>query len=35
MDHMSYAIVMEEIARVCASTSVILSVQNSLYCGHV
>jgi butyryl-CoA dehydrogenase len=33
MDHMSYAIVMEEIARVCASTSVILSVQNSLYCG--
>jgi butyryl-CoA dehydrogenase len=33
MDHMSYSIVMEEIARVCASTSVILSVQNSLYCG--
>jgi butyryl-CoA dehydrogenase len=33
MDHISYAIVMEEIARVCASTSVILSVQNSLYCG--
>jgi alkylation response protein AidB-like acyl-CoA dehydrogenase len=33
MDHMSYAIVIEEIARVCASTSVILSVQNSLYCG--
>ncbi|MFZ0980059.1 MAG: acyl-CoA dehydrogenase [Candidatus Acidiferrales bacterium] len=33
MDHMCYAIVMEEIARVCASTSVILSVQNSLYCG--
>ncbi|MGC2330432.1 MAG: acyl-CoA dehydrogenase [Candidatus Acidiferrales bacterium] len=33
MDHMSYAVVMEEIARVCASTSVILSVQNSLYCG--
>ena len=35
MDHMCYAIVMEEIARVCASTSVILSVQNSLYCGTV
>ncbi len=33
MDHICYAIVMEEIARVCASTSVILSVQNSLYCG--
>ncbi|MGD0956559.1 MAG: acyl-CoA dehydrogenase [Candidatus Acidiferrales bacterium] len=32
-DHICYAIVMEEIARVCASTSVILSVQNSLYCG--
>jgi butyryl-CoA dehydrogenase len=33
MDHMCYSIVMEEIARVCASTSVILSVQNSLYCA--
>ncbi len=33
MDHICYSIVMEEIARVCASTSVILSVQNSLYCG--
>ncbi|HXW63398.1 MAG TPA: acyl-CoA dehydrogenase family protein [Candidatus Acidoferrales bacterium] len=33
MDHISYCIVLEEIARVCASTSVILSVQNSLYCG--
>jgi butyryl-CoA dehydrogenase len=33
MDHMSYSIVIEEIARVCASTSVILSVQNSLFCG--
>jgi butyryl-CoA dehydrogenase len=31
-DHQSYAIVIEEIARVCASTAVILSVQNSLYC---
>ncbi len=33
MDHICYTIVLEEIARVCASTSVILSVQNSLYCG--
>ena len=32
MDHISYSIVIEEIARVCASTAVILSVQNSLYC---
>src|SRR3984893_12049795 len=31
MDHISYTIVIEEIARVCASTGVILSVQNSLY----
>jgi butyryl-CoA dehydrogenase len=35
MDHICYAIVMEEIARVCASTSVILSVQNSLYCASI
>jgi len=33
MDHICYCIALEEIARVCASTSVILSVQNSLYCG--
>ena len=33
MDHVCYCIALEEIARVCASTSVILSVQNSLYCG--
>jgi butyryl-CoA dehydrogenase len=33
MDHIAYTIVMEEIARVCASTAVILSVQNSLYCA--
>ena len=33
MDHIAYSIVIEEIARVCASTSVILSVQNSLYCA--
>ena len=31
MDHISYAIVIEEISRACASTGVILSVQNSLY----
>ena len=35
MDHISYTIVIEEIARVCASTSVILSVQNSLYCDPI
>jgi butyryl-CoA dehydrogenase len=35
MDHICYCIVLEEIARVCASTSVILSVQNSLYCGAI
>ena len=33
MDHICYTIVIEEISRVCASTGVILSVQNSLYCG--
>jgi butyryl-CoA dehydrogenase len=31
MDHVGYSIVIEEISRVCASTGVILSVQNSLY----
>jgi len=35
MDHISYAIVVEEISRACASTGVILSVQNSLYCDPV
>jgi butyryl-CoA dehydrogenase len=35
MDHISYEIVIEEISRVCASTGVILSVQNSLYCDPV
>ncbi len=35
MDHICYAIMIEEIARVCASTSVILSVQNSLYCDPI
>ena len=35
MDHVSYSIVIEEISRACASTGVILSVQNSLYCDPV
>ncbi len=34
-DHISYAIVIEEVSRVCASTGVILSVQNSLYCDSI
>ncbi len=34
-DHVAYSIVIEEISRVCASTGVILSVQNSLYCDPV
>jgi butyryl-CoA dehydrogenase len=34
-DHVSYTIVIEEISRACASTGVILSVQNSLYCDPV
>ena len=35
MDHNCYSITIEELARVCASTSVILSVQNSLYCDPI
>lgn len=35
MDYMCYAIAMEEISRVCASTGVIVSANNSLYCGPV
>jgi butyryl-CoA dehydrogenase len=34
-DHICYSIVIEEISRCCASTGVILSVQNSLYCDPV
>jgi butyryl-CoA dehydrogenase len=30
-DHIAYTIVIEEVSRCCASTGVILSVQNSLY----
>lgn len=33
MDYVSYAIAMEEISRVCASTGVIMSANNSLYCA--
>jgi len=32
VDNVSYALAMEEIARACASTSVIMSVNNSLVC---
>lgn len=35
MDHIAYSIVIEEVSRACASTGVILSVQNSLYCDPV
>jgi butyryl-CoA dehydrogenase len=35
MDHISYAIVIEEVSRWCASTGAILSVQNSLYCDPI
>ena len=35
MDHVAYSIVIEEIARACASTAVIVSVQNSLFCDPV
>ncbi len=34
-DHVGYSIVIEEISRACASTGVILSVQNSLYCDPI
>jgi butyryl-CoA dehydrogenase len=34
-DHIGYSIVIEEISRACASTGVILSVQNSLYCDPI
>ncbi len=33
MDHVCYSVALEEIARFCASTAVILSVQNSLVCA--
>ena len=33
LDYLSYAIAVEEISRGCASAGVIVSVNNSLYCG--
>ncbi len=35
MDHVSYCLVIEEISRVCASSGVILSVNNSLVCDPI
>lgn len=35
MDTLAYALAMEEISRGCATTGVIMSVNNSLYCGPV
>ncbi|HVE81900.1 MAG TPA: acyl-CoA dehydrogenase family protein [Myxococcales bacterium] len=35
LDHVAYAVAMEEISRGCASTGVIMSVNNSLYCDPV
>lgn len=35
LDYMAYAIGMEEISRCCASTGVIMSVNNSLYLGPI
>ena len=35
MDTLAYALAMEEISRGCASTGVIMSVNNSLYCDPV
>src|SRR6185503_6797504 len=35
MDHVSYALAMEEVSRACASTGVIMSVNNSLVCDPI
>ncbi len=35
MDHVAYAVAMEEVSRGCASTGVIMSVNNSLYCDPI
>ncbi len=35
LDHVSYALVVAEISRACASTGVIMSVNNSLFCDPV
>ena len=35
LDNLAYAVAMEEISRGCASTGVVMSVNNSLYCDPV
>ncbi|MEJ7731488.1 MAG: acyl-CoA dehydrogenase family protein [Polyangiaceae bacterium] len=35
LDHVSYALVVEELSRACASCGVIMSVNNSLFCDPV
>eukprot|EP01135_Chromosphaera_perkinsii_P002506 Nk52_evm22s224 gene=Nk52_evmTU22s224 len=35
LDYLAYAVAMEEVSRGCASAGVIMSVNNSLYCGPV
>ncbi|MBI2974180.1 MAG: acyl-CoA dehydrogenase [Deltaproteobacteria bacterium] len=35
MDHISYVLALEEISAACASTAVIMSVNNSLYCSPI
>lgn len=35
LDNLAYAVALEEISRGCASAGVIMSVNNSLYCGPV
>jgi len=35
LDHVSYVLAMEEISRACASTGVIMSVNNSLVCDPI
>ncbi len=35
MDNVAYALAMEEVSRACASTGVIMSVQNSLVCDPI
>jgi butyryl-CoA dehydrogenase len=35
LDNLAYAVAMEEVSRGCASTGVIMSVNNSLYCDPV
>src|SRR6185503_10427497 len=35
MDHVAYVLAMEEISRACASTGVIMSVNNSLVCDPI